>query len=82
MILKQNEGILDLWDRSKGFWEVPRGFIVPKWVYYGGTYVFMRIGGGLAENFGGNWEGMGDFLYEIREWSIVNVSFFIKSDIF
>ncbi len=61
MILKENGGIIDLWDRSNGSWEVPRGFMVPKWVYYGGTYDFMRISGGFARNFVGNWEGKGDF---------------------
>ena len=53
MIFEENVIFLDPGDVPGGFMEVPGGCRVVIWVYYVGIYVFVRIGGGFYENFGG-----------------------------
>ena len=61
MIFDENPGFCDSGKQFYGFLEVPRGFMVRIYVYYGGIYAFIWIGGGFPENFVGNWKGTDDF---------------------
>ena len=61
IIFDENSGFCASGKQFYGFLEVPRGFMVRIYVYYGGIYVFIGIGCGFPEKFVRIWKGMGDF---------------------